>query len=159
MQPQRCTSADFAEILHDLTDFWGSDRTRALHHPMFLHEFGDSAWVIREAGRVVAYLFGFLAQTAPIGYVHLVAVRSECRGRGLARRLYEHFAAFALSHGCRGLKAITSLRNETSIAFHRSLGMEPEGAAVEHGMPVVRDYAGPGQDRVVFRKAIGPQAA
>ncbi|MGD8451533.1 MAG: GNAT family N-acetyltransferase [Phycisphaerae bacterium] len=158
MQPQPCTATDFAEILRDLTDFWGSDRARAVHHPMFLHEFGDTAWVIRDAGRVVAYLFGFIAQTTPTGYVHLLAVRPEYRGRGLARRLYAHFTEFAIARGCRALKAITSPHNHASIAFHRSIGMQLDDEANEHGVPVVRDYAGPGQDRVVFRKAIGPQS-
>lgn len=154
MQPNPCTSADFAEILRDLPDFWGSDRARAVHHPMFLHEFGDSAWVIRDAGRVVAYLFGFLAQTAPVGYIHLVAVRKAYQGQGLGRRLHLHFAEFARQHGCKALKAITSPGNAASIAFHRTLGMELEGLPNEQGVPVVRDYAGPGQDRVVFRKQL-----
>lgn len=154
MRPERCTPVDFAEILRDLPDFWGSDRTRAVHHPMFLHEFGDSAWVIRDAGQVVAYLFGFMAQTAPVGYVHLVAVRSEQRGRGLARRLYVHFAEQARNRGCNALKAITSPENQASIAFHRALGMRLEGEPNADGVPVVRDYSGPGVDRVVFHQSL-----
>ena len=51
----RCTHEDFLEILSDLEDFWGTDRARPVHHPMFMHEFGDTAWVLREDGRVIAY--------------------------------------------------------------------------------------------------------
>jgi L-amino acid N-acyltransferase YncA len=56
--------------------------------------------------------------------------------------------------GCVELKAITSQNNEISIAFHRSLGMELLGEPNEEGIPVMRDYAGPGNDRVVFKKDI-----
>ena len=38
MNLERCTRADFLEILADLEDFWGTDRARAVHHPMFVHE-------------------------------------------------------------------------------------------------------------------------
>ena len=70
-----CMKADFDQIVGSLTDFWDDDRTQALHHPMFFLEFGSSAYVVREDAMVVAYLFGFVAQTGPYGYVHLVAVR------------------------------------------------------------------------------------
>ena len=32
--------------------------------------------------------------------------------------------------------------------------MELQGEPDENGLPVVKDYAGPGQHRIVFRKAI-----
>lgn len=83
-----------------------------------------------------------------------MAVRSSHRHLGLARRLYDDFAAFAASRGCRELKAITTPQNVASIRFHRSLGFRLEGAPNPDGVPVVKDYAGPGLDRVVFRKAL-----
>jgi len=43
------------------------------------------------------------------------------------------------------LKAITSVANTGSIAFHRALGFEAT---------VVDDYAGPGNPRVVFRRPL-----
>ncbi len=146
----RCTKADFDQILAQVAAFWGSDRTLALHHPMFLYEFGDTAYVIRDGDQVVAYLFGLLSQTEPVGYVHLVGVREGHRRRGLAQRLYEHFATYARAQGCTELKAVTTPGNRASLAFHARLGMLPAGGAV----PVVRDYAGPGQDRVVLRKRL-----
>jgi len=50
----RCTKADFAQILEHVADFWGSDRTLALHHPMLLYEFGDTTYVIRAGAPMVA---------------------------------------------------------------------------------------------------------
>jgi GNAT superfamily N-acetyltransferase len=146
-----CTTADFAEVLEHVAEFWGSDRTLALHHPMLIYEFGDTAYVIRAGDQVIAYLFGLLSQTEPVGYVHLVGVHQGHRREGLARRLYEHFAAAARARGCRELKAITTASNERSLAFHRAFGMEPVGGDRDGEIPIARDYAGPGQDRVVLR--------
>jgi hypothetical protein len=89
MTIERCTLEDYVQILSNLTEFWGSERTRGLHHPMFVREFGDSA----------------------PGNAH-------------------------------------------SIAFHTSLGMSLIGQPNADGIPVVQDYAGPGEDRVVFDMSI-----
>ncbi len=154
MEITNCTKADYDEIVTHLEEFWGTDRTLQLHHPMFLYEFGDTAYVARNGSQVAAYLFGFTSQTEPTAYVHLVGVRKRYQRQGLARRLYEHFTAHALTRGCTGLKAITTTGNRESILFHQSLGMEVAGDATHDGIPIVKDYAGPGQDRVVFRKSL-----
>lgn len=135
------TLDDYAAVVGDLTSFWDSDRTRHLHHPMFAREFADSAFVVRESRMLVGYLMGLRSQTGPVGYVHLVAVRSSHRGLGIARELYEHFAASVGEHGVTGLKAITPPANTASVAFHRALGFADR---------LVRDYSGPGQDRIVM---------
>ena len=152
----RCAKRDYDQIVSELAAFWGDDRMRALHHPMFLNEFGDCAHVVRESEQVVAYLFGFVAP-GPLAYIHLVGVRDTHRHRGLARRLYDHFTERAVAQGCRQLRAITSPQNTGSIRFHRSLGFVPVGEpGADGGVPVVKDYGGPGVDRVVLEKRIGP---
>lgn len=135
------TPDDYAAIVGDLTSFWDSDRTRHLHHPMFAREFADSAFVVREGRVLVGYLMGLRSQTEPIGYVHLVAVRSSHRGTGIARKLYEHFAASVQQHGVTGLKAITTPANTASVQFHRALGFVGR---------LVPDYSGPGEDRILM---------
>ncbi len=154
MQVERATKADFDTIVTEIVDFWGSDRTLHLHHPSLIYEFGDTAFVIREEGRVVAYLFGYFSQTEPVAYVHLIAVRQGFQGHGLGSRLYAHFIALARARGCTVMKAITTPTNTASLAFHRRLGMIPEGDSTGGGIPVVADYAGPGKDRVVMRMLI-----
>jgi len=149
-----CTSEDYAQILDELSEFWDGRDTHALHHPFLIHEFGNSAFVIREGSRVLAYLFGFLSQSEPLGYVHTIAVRASARRRRLAQRLFDHFAGFARHHGCAHIKAITTPSNAGSIAFHKSLGMELLGKPNTDGIPVAPDYAGRGVARVVFWKAI-----
>ena len=65
-----------------------------------------------------------------------------------------NFIMIAKEQGCNELKAITSPNNKISIAFHQSLGMELLGEPNEDGIPVIRDYAGPGNNRVMSRKDI-----
>ncbi len=155
MEISICTKEDFDQVLAEFDQFWEHDRTVALHHPTIVYEFGNSSFVIKEGEMVLAYLFGFLSQTEPVGYVHLLSVRRGFRRKGLANRLYAHFEQFARSRGCTRLKAITSPVNTLSIDFHRSIGMMPSGEPNSQGLPVVKDYAGPGRDRVVFIKDLG----
>ena len=154
MKIVNCSKSDFNQILLEITEFWEDDRILSVHHPMFIYEFGNSAYVIKEGDTVIAYLFGFISQTTPAAYVHLIGVRQYHRRRNLAHRLYDHFISFARTQGCTQIKAITSPTNTQSIAFHKSIGMELTGNPNEDGIPVVNDYSGPGSHRVVFQKDI-----
>jgi GNAT superfamily N-acetyltransferase len=145
----RLTRADFQAILADIRAFWPNGAP-PVFHPMFLEEFGDTAFVVRDGEQVAAHLFGLIAATSPTGYIHLVAVREGYRGRGLASLLYAHFAEVARARGCTRLKAITSPGNAASIGFHRRMGFTLLGDPDDNGVPVVRDYSGPGVDRVVM---------
>ena len=149
-----CTLQDYNQILGELSEFWDRRDTRHLHHPFLIHEFGNSAFVIRDGLRVTAYLFGFVSQTEPVAYVHTIAVRASARRQRLAHHLFDHFVEFARWHGCRHVKAITTPSNAGSIAFHKSLGMTLLGEPNTDGIPVVSDYAGRGASRVVFWKSI-----
>jgi ribosomal protein S18 acetylase RimI-like enzyme len=149
-----CTLQDYDQILESLGEFWDGRDTRNLHHTFLIREFGNTAFVIRDGSRVDAYLFGFLLQTEPVGYVHAIAVRASARRRQLGRLLFDHFCDVARRHGCRHVKAITIPSNTDSIAFHRRLGMQLLGEPNADGIPVVADYVGRGNARVVFWKAI-----
>jgi hypothetical protein len=79
-----CTEQDYDRIIEELPNFWDGRDTRQLHHPMFINEFGNSAFVVRDEEVIVAYLFGFISQTAPVGYVTLL----QCvhpRAEGVSR--------------------------------------------------------------------------
>jgi GNAT superfamily N-acetyltransferase len=149
-----CTQQDYNQILDELRDFWDGRDTHHLHHPMLIKEFGNSAFVIRNGPTVVAYLFGFVSQTEPVGYVHLIAVRASARRQRLGRELFRHFVEFARQHGCRYAKAITTPANFGSIAFHKSLGMQFLGEPNTDGISIIQDYAGRNEPRVVFWKSI-----
>jgi len=152
MKIERTSKADFDEILGHLEEFWG-ERGKELgpvHHPVYFYEFGDTAYAIHHAGRVVAYLFGFVSQTSPTAYVHLIGVHRDYRRQGMGRRLYDHFLLEVMKRGCTKVKAMTQSVNSGSIAFHQSLGMKLLGSPNEQGILVIPNYRGPGQDRVVF---------
>jgi GNAT superfamily N-acetyltransferase len=149
-----CTKADFDQIITDIEDFWGHDRVRNLHNPVYFYEFGNTAYVAKEGERVIGYLLGLFSQTAPVAYVKFAGVRRSYQKQGIGRQLYEHFIDYARTLGYTELKAITSLSNKGSVAFHQAIGMELLGEPGEDGTPVVKDYGGPGIDRVVFMKEI-----
>lgn len=154
MEIEKCTVTDYNEILENIVDFWGSDRTLGVHHPMFIHEFGNTAFIIKENDKIIAYLFGFLSQTSPTAYVHLVGVHKEHRNKGLGSKMYNHFIQYAKQNGCTMLKAITTPTNQLSIHFHKKFGMSPSGNKNSEGIEVIQNYSGPGQDRVVFTMEI-----
>lgn len=154
MKIQKCSKADYDQIITDIEDFWGSKRTLHVHHPTLLYEFGNTSYVIKEKDTVCAYMFAFYSQTEPTGYVQLIAVRKNHRGLGYARSLYSHYEKIAKKKGCTKLKAITTPTNQESIKFHKSIGMTLKGKDTIDGVPVVLDYSGPGEHRVVFEKEI-----
>ncbi len=155
MKIEKCTKQDFNEITKDIVDFWGSDRTLHLHQPFLIYDFGNTAFVIKEHGQVIAYLFGFFSQTDNLAYIHLLGVREKNQRQGLGLLLYEHFINLAKSKGFTKIKAITSPSNMKSISFHKNkIGMTLLGEPNEEGLNIVRDYSGVNIDRVVFEKRI-----
>lgn len=129
-----------AEILGELPAFWGQRDMRALHQPVWLHQFAAGAVVVREHEKVLGYLLGTVT-THRLAYVHLIATREGQRGRGVGRLLYDTFLDGARHEGAIRAQAITTMTNTGSIAFHQRLGFSAE---------VVPDYAGPREPRVLF---------
>jgi ribosomal protein S18 acetylase RimI-like enzyme len=155
MKIENCTADDFNEIIRDIADFWGSDRTLHLHQPFLIHEFGNTSFVIRDKGMVLAYLFGFFSQTENIAYIHLIGVREKYQKQGLGKMLYDNYIEIAKSHNIKSIKAITRPINFKSINFHtKKIGMKMIGEPYENGINVVRNYSGINEDRVVFVKEI-----
>ncbi|KPI32574.1 GCN5-related N-acetyltransferase [Actinobacteria bacterium OV320] len=132
--------ADFHQVLTDHARYWGERDLRSLHLLALVQEFGSTCLVARVEDGIRGYVFGFVTPEGT-GYVHLIATRDDARGTGLGRRLYAAFAEAAHRQGARRLKAITSVANTGSIAFHRSLGFE---------VKIVDDYNGPGLTMAVF---------
>ncbi|MFD4724177.1 GNAT family N-acetyltransferase [Streptomyces seoulensis] len=133
---------DFHRVLADHRRYWGERDLRSLHLLALVQEFGSTCLVARAEDGIRGYVFGFVTPDGT-GYVHLIATREDARGTGLGRRLYTAFDEAAERHGARRLKAITSVGNSGSIAFHRSLGFKAE---------IVDDYNGPGLAMAVFHR-------
>lgn len=134
--------SDLHQVLADHARYWGERDLRALHLTALVQEFGSTCLVARAEDGIRGYLLGFVTPDHT-GYVHLIATRDDTRGTGLGRTLYAAFTEAARGQGAVRLKAITSVTNEGSIAFHRSLGFDAR---------VVEDYDGPGRPRVVFTR-------
>ncbi len=135
-----------ARLLDRHDRFWDTD-TRALHHPVWFHQFGGFGAVAMAAGgEDLGYVLG--AVTADrLAYLHLLAVREDHRRSSLGRRLSRWFDDLAESAGARVVQAVTRPGNEASLAFHASLGAAPH---------LSRDHAGPGDDRVVLTRFLAP---
>ncbi|WP_234390443.1 GNAT family N-acetyltransferase [Streptomyces sp. MMG1533] len=138
---------DIRQVLEDHARYWGDRDLRALHLTALVQEFGSTCLVARSDDGIRGYLIGFVTPDHT-GYVHLVATRDDARGSGLGRSLYGAFVEAARIQGAVRLKAITSVTNEGSIAFHDSLGFDAR---------VVEDYDGPGRPRVVFTRDLPPE--
>ena len=124
--------------------FWATD-TRALHHPVWFHQFGGfGALALDGDGRDVGYLLGVVTADR-LAYLHLLAVRDDRRRTGLGHRLCAWFDDVAASTGARAVQAVTRPGNTPAVAFHTALG------ASAH---LSRDHAGPGQDRLVLTRPL-----
>lgn len=148
MKTRPLRKSDYDLIVQVIDRWWGGP-TSALAHPIFFYELGEMARVVEDAGTVVGFLLGFVAESGPaegpVGYVHLVGIHPDYRRRGVGRLLYESFERDCHEVGVRRMKAITTLGNEGSQAFHQVLGWD---------MAEIEDYAGPGRTRIVFTKEL-----
>jgi len=142
MRPMTVT--DLNHILTDLPRYWGERDMRWGHLFPLVHEFGATCVVADSPTGIRGYLMGWV-NPERVGYVHFIATRDDARGTGLGRRLHAEFARLAAEHGATRLKAITSVANTNSVAFHTAIGFSAE---------VVDDYAGEGEPRVVFMRTL-----
>lgn len=134
--------ADFDFIVSTADRWWGGLAAVPVH-PTFFHEFGKYALIAEDEGHVVGFLLGFVVED--LGYVHLVGIDPDHRRRGIAKRLYEDFEAKCRQGNATLLRAITTVGNDGSVAFHQALGFESEEIA---------DYAGAGRPRILFEKTL-----
>ena len=151
--PYNIRNEAIIQIVSGLSAFWGHARNRALHHPMLVNEFRDGACVVRDEEKGVAYLLAVIVHAEPVAYVHLVAVRPSQRHLSLAR------------HPMTTLPALPSPRLYAAQSHHHprkcrldpvssGSGLSARGRAECRGGPDVKDYGGPGVDRVLFRKSL-----
>ncbi len=145
--------ADYDAMVAVVDQWWGRPIAGALQR-VFLDHFAATSLVAErlppaEPGRteLAGFLVGFGSPAdAEQAYIHFVGVDPAMRGSGLGRALHERFFALMRADGRRVVHAVTSPVNTGSIAFHLAMGF----SASE---PVI-DYDGPGQDRVVFTRAL-----
>jgi len=92
----------------------------------FLYEIQQNrvahCWVMREDGQVVGYLC--LWEVADEVHITNIAVRPECRRRGLARKLTAEVARFARDRGVDRVTLKTFVQNEEAVVAWRRMGFE-----------------------------------
>jgi len=133
-----------ARLLDAHDRFWDTD-TRALHHPVWFHQFGGFGALARTSGgEDVGYVLGVVTADR-LAYLHLLAVRDDRRRTGIGQQLCRWFDDLAASTGARAVQAVTRPDNAAALAFHTALG------ASAH---LSRDHAGPGADRVVLTRSL-----
>jgi GNAT superfamily N-acetyltransferase len=132
-----------ARLLAAHDRFWDTD-TRGLHDPVWFDQFGGFGVLARAGGEDVGYLLGVVTADR-LGYLHLLAVRSDRRRAGLGRRLVGWFDDLARSTGARVVQATANPDDAATVGLHTALG------ASAH---LSRDRAGPGQDRLVLTRSL-----
>jgi ribosomal protein S18 acetylase RimI-like enzyme len=146
MNTRMVTGEDYFKVIDVLNDWWGGRQLTHLLPRLFFEHFQTTSFIVEDEGSLVAFLIGFVSQTRPTeAYIHFVGVHPELRQSGLARQLYARFFTTVHKLGCRTVRCITSPVNEGSMSFHKRMGFSVSMAA---------DYAGPGQDMVLFAKDI-----
>ncbi len=158
------TADDHARVLAVMDEWWddlggkeGSVQRALLLPRLFFQHFSDSSYLAeRPDGSLVAFLVGFVSPARPdVAYIHFVGVDPAVRRARVAAGLYRRFFRLAVGRGASLAQCITSPANTTSVAFHTGLGfvIDPSETTID-GLPIHRDYDGPGLDRVAFTRRL-----
>ncbi len=130
--------SDYRPVIAVVDEWWGGRRMANMLPKLFFVHFRNTSFVAEYNDQLVGFVIGFVSQTfLTEAYIHFVGVHPEFRKGGLARMLYEKFFAAVETLGCRTVRCVTSPVNKGSISFHH---------------PIVEDYDGEGEDRVLFSK-------
>lgn len=148
--------SDYQPIIAVINYWWGGRRMADMLPRLFFVHFRPTSFVAENQGHIVGFIVGFVSQTLPReAYIHFAGVHPEFRQKGLGRSLYEKFFMTVEQLGCDVVRCVTSPMNTNSIAFHKRLGFSPaDSQDMADGVPVIKDYDGPGEDRVLFFKIL-----
>ena len=151
---RRIRPSDYPPVISVINDWWNGRPMADKLPRLFFEHFTDTCFAAEREGELAGFLVGFISQSRPgEAYIHFVGVRPSERGRGLGRRLYEHFFAAVRARGCQLVRAITAPVNLGSVQFHQRMGFDIEpGDTRACGVPATAGYDGAGQDRVRFVK-------
>jgi GNAT superfamily N-acetyltransferase len=116
-----------------------------LHDPLFFHQLGGfGAVALTTDDDDAGYLLGVVSADR-LAVVHAVAVHPDWRGRGVASRLVERFAALVSGAGARAVQAVAVPGDAAVQALGARFGAH---AALSPG------HAGPGADRLVLTRPL-----
>ena len=120
---RRAQPEDWQRVMAVMPDWWGGRDLRALLPRIFFEHFRGTSFVAEHEDELAGFLVGFVCPThAGEGYVHFSGVAPAWRRAGVARDMYRRFGDAARVAGCTHVRAITSVVNRDSIAFHQRMG-------------------------------------
>ena len=92
-----------------------------------------------EEGKLLGYCFCIIEEVKdnPVLrnvktlYIDDLCVDENCRGRGIATKLYEHVCAYAKSIGCSSVTLNVWCGNDNAMKFYENRGMKPRKIYME----------------------------
>lgn len=127
--------------------------TKFFQNTVFIAETNEN-----KIKRIIGFLIGFISQSdSSDAYIHLLCVDSDFRGKGIAYQLVMEFLKYVKKMNCRSVYLITNPVNHNAIQFYQKLGFKifSESDVIEMDkINAVKDYNGPGEHMVVFKKDI-----
>ena len=146
VEPRPLMAADFVAA-RAVAEAWFGHPVGLTLHRLFFDQMGPGGvWIAHADGSPAGFLLGMVSLSEPdLAYVHLHAVDPTLRGQGVGATLYRWFGEQAMAKGCTRIRALAAPQREGSIAFHRALGFDG---------PLVADYLGAGEDRIVFERSL-----
>ena len=97
-------------------------------------------FVAAEDGQVLGYCFcqlrdyrgsGVLTDRLEV-YIDDLCVEESCRGRGIARALYDHTCGWAKGLGCAFVTLNVWCGNDGAMAFYEKMGLTPRSITMEY---------------------------
>jgi predicted GNAT superfamily acetyltransferase len=148
--------SDYPYLISVINDWWGGRRMADMLPKLFFDHFRQTSFVAEKGENIVGFLVGFVSQTfSNEAYIHFAGVHPDFRNKGLGCALYERFFNSTKKLGCNIVRCVTSPVNKGSVSFHLRMGFSFEpGSRNIDGIPVVEDYDGRGEDRVLFYKTL-----
>jgi GNAT superfamily N-acetyltransferase len=150
---------DHGPIADEIDEWFGGRHVAHLAGRSWFRHAGSTSWLaIGAEERPVGVLLGYVSQDHPEeAIVHLLAVDPNLRRRGIGRALVEAFVDGAGERGAHEAIAAAWPGDPPSAAFFRAVGFRADdgpGTVNRFGMPARPDYEAPGDDRILFRRAI-----
>ena len=117
----RRIDGDYALVRCEYTEDWDLDKKRSVARQISSDEC--ITYIALEDDRVVGFI-GLLRQlNGPYMILDMMQVSSECRGKGIGRRLFEAGKDEARRNGAEALY-ISACSSEETIAFYRAMGSD-----------------------------------